>query len=111
LNNQHITKLSGLERLENLKYASFNGNDITKIEVLMIIFVTNFSIHFDLPVGSRLKIRLQIMDLNGIGIRNAQNVNLSIELVSLKLHTIGICNLYDVMFTFLCPRHEMAGGI
>ncbi|XP_056023048.1 leucine-rich repeat-containing protein 9-like isoform X3 [Ostrea edulis] len=34
LNSQHITKLSGLERLENLKYASFNGNDITKIEGL-----------------------------------------------------------------------------
>ncbi|XP_022332451.2 leucine-rich repeat-containing protein 9-like isoform X3 [Crassostrea virginica] len=34
LDNQHITKLSGLERLENLRYASFNGNDITKIEGL-----------------------------------------------------------------------------
>lgn len=32
LDNQHITKLSGLERLENLKYASFNKNDITKME-------------------------------------------------------------------------------
>lgn len=35
LDNQHITKLSGLERLENLKYASFNKNDITKMEVIM----------------------------------------------------------------------------
>ncbi|XP_062619612.1 leucine-rich repeat-containing protein 9-like isoform X3 [Saccostrea cucullata] len=34
LDNQHITKLSGLERLENLRYASFNNNDITKIEGL-----------------------------------------------------------------------------
>lgn len=34
LDNQHITKLSGLERLENLKYASFNKNDITKMEVI-----------------------------------------------------------------------------
>lgn len=35
LDNQHITKLSGLERLENLKYASFNKNDITKMEVIV----------------------------------------------------------------------------
>lgn len=42
LDNQHITKLSGLERLENLKYASFNKNDITKMEVI----ITNV-VHFD----------------------------------------------------------------
>lgn len=44
LDNQHITKLSGLERLENLKYASFNKNDITKMEVIMtnvVLFVFN----------------------------------------------------------------------
>ncbi|XP_052769048.1 leucine-rich repeat-containing protein 9-like isoform X3 [Mya arenaria] len=34
LDNQHITKLSNLEKLEHLKYASFNNNDITKIEGL-----------------------------------------------------------------------------
>ncbi|XP_052269181.1 leucine-rich repeat-containing protein 9-like isoform X5 [Dreissena polymorpha] len=34
LDGQHITKLSNLEKLEHLKYASFNNNDITKIEGL-----------------------------------------------------------------------------
>ncbi|KAK3093172.1 hypothetical protein FSP39_012192 [Pinctada imbricata] len=34
LDGQHITKLSGLEKLDNLKYASFNNNDITKLEGL-----------------------------------------------------------------------------
>ncbi|CAH1791753.1 unnamed protein product [Owenia fusiformis] len=34
LDGQHISKLSNLERLENLKWASFNDNDITKIEGL-----------------------------------------------------------------------------
>ncbi|XP_059173305.1 leucine-rich repeat-containing protein 9-like isoform X2 [Physella acuta] len=34
LDNQHITKLSNLERLENLLWASFNNNDLTRIEGL-----------------------------------------------------------------------------
>lgn len=34
LDKQHVTKLSGLEKLENLKWASFAENDITKIEGL-----------------------------------------------------------------------------
>ena len=34
LDKQHLTKLSGLEKLENLKWASFVENDITKIEGL-----------------------------------------------------------------------------
>ncbi|XP_069116713.1 leucine-rich repeat-containing protein 9-like isoform X3 [Argopecten irradians] len=34
MDNQHITKLSGLERMDNLRFASFNNNDITKIEGL-----------------------------------------------------------------------------
>ena len=33
LENQHMTKMSNLERLENLRWASFNNNDLTKIEV------------------------------------------------------------------------------
>jgi len=33
LDGQHISKLSGLENLTNLRWASFNDNDITKIEV------------------------------------------------------------------------------
>ncbi|XP_053406324.1 leucine-rich repeat-containing protein 9-like isoform X5 [Mercenaria mercenaria] len=32
LDDQHITKLSNMEKLEHLKFASFNNNDITKIE-------------------------------------------------------------------------------
>ncbi|CAL1540956.1 unnamed protein product [Lymnaea stagnalis] len=34
LDNQHITKLSNLDRLENLMWASFNSNDLTRIEGL-----------------------------------------------------------------------------
>lgn len=34
MDGQHISKLSNLERLENLKWASFNDNDLTKIEGL-----------------------------------------------------------------------------
>ncbi|XP_013396331.1 leucine-rich repeat-containing protein 9 [Lingula anatina] len=34
LDGQHISKLSNLERLENLKWASFNDNDLTRIEGL-----------------------------------------------------------------------------
>ncbi|XP_041353285.1 leucine-rich repeat-containing protein 9-like isoform X2 [Gigantopelta aegis] len=34
LDGQHITKLSNLDRLENLKWASFSNNDLTKIEGL-----------------------------------------------------------------------------
>ncbi|CAG5119813.1 unnamed protein product, partial [Candidula unifasciata] len=34
LDSQHITKLSNLDRLCNLKYASFNNNDLTRIEGL-----------------------------------------------------------------------------
>ncbi|XP_074662952.1 leucine-rich repeat-containing protein 9-like [Tubulanus polymorphus] len=34
LDNQHISKLSNLDRLENLRWASFNNNDITKLEGL-----------------------------------------------------------------------------
>ncbi|XP_064621486.1 leucine-rich repeat-containing protein 9-like isoform X3 [Lineus longissimus] len=34
LDSQHISKLSNLEKLENLRWASFNDNDITKIEGL-----------------------------------------------------------------------------
>ncbi|KAK2161241.1 hypothetical protein NP493_82g05041 [Ridgeia piscesae] len=34
LDGQHISKLSNLERLENLQWASFNNNDLTKIEGL-----------------------------------------------------------------------------
>ncbi|XP_077999840.1 leucine-rich repeat-containing protein 9-like isoform X2 [Glandiceps talaboti] len=34
LDGQHITKISNLDRLENLRWASFNDNDITKIEGL-----------------------------------------------------------------------------
>ncbi|XP_071079047.1 leucine-rich repeat-containing protein 9-like [Haliotis cracherodii] len=34
LEGQHITKLSNLDRLENLKWASFSNNDLTKIEGL-----------------------------------------------------------------------------
>ncbi|KAL4237983.1 Leucine-rich repeat-containing protein 9 [Mactra antiquata] len=34
LDNQHLTKISNIERLEHLRYASFNNNDITKIEGL-----------------------------------------------------------------------------
>ena len=37
LDDQHITKLSGLERMENLKWASFSNNDITKIEVCFML--------------------------------------------------------------------------
>jgi len=33
LDGQHISKLSGLEQLVNLRWASFNDNYITKIEV------------------------------------------------------------------------------
>ena len=33
LDHQHLTKLSNLDKLENLRWASFNDNDITKIEV------------------------------------------------------------------------------
>ena len=33
LDGQHISKLSNLERLDNLRWASFNDNDITRIEV------------------------------------------------------------------------------
>ena len=33
LDSQHISKISNVDRLENLKFASFNDNDITKIEV------------------------------------------------------------------------------
>ncbi|XP_070181590.1 leucine-rich repeat-containing protein 9-like isoform X2 [Littorina saxatilis] len=34
LDGQHITKMSNLDRLENLLWASFNDNDLTKIEGL-----------------------------------------------------------------------------
>jgi len=34
LDNQHLSKISNLEKLENLKWASFKNNDITKIEGL-----------------------------------------------------------------------------
>ncbi|XP_066913375.1 leucine-rich repeat-containing protein 9-like [Clytia hemisphaerica] len=34
LDGQHLSKISNLEKLENLKWASFNDNDITKIEGL-----------------------------------------------------------------------------
>ncbi|XP_078672195.1 leucine-rich repeat-containing protein 9-like isoform X1 [Branchiostoma floridae x Branchiostoma belcheri] len=34
LDGQHISKLSNLEKLENLRWASFNDNDITRIEGL-----------------------------------------------------------------------------
>ncbi|KAK0052192.1 leucine-rich repeat-containing protein 9 [Biomphalaria pfeifferi] len=34
LDNQHITKLSNLDRLESLMWASFNNNDLTRIEGL-----------------------------------------------------------------------------
>ena len=37
LDGQHITKLSGLENLANLRWASFNDNYITNIEVLNVI--------------------------------------------------------------------------
>ena len=37
LDKQHISKLSNLERLENLRWASFNDNDITKIEVCLCV--------------------------------------------------------------------------
>jgi len=33
LDGQHISKLSGLQNLVNLRWASFNNNDITQIEV------------------------------------------------------------------------------
>ena len=33
LDNQHLGKLANMEQLENLRWASFNGNDLTKIEV------------------------------------------------------------------------------
>ena len=36
LDHQHITKLSNLDKLENLRWASFNDNDITKIEVWFV---------------------------------------------------------------------------
>ena len=36
LDNQHLSKISNLEHLDNLKYVSFNDNDITKIEVLSL---------------------------------------------------------------------------
>ena len=34
LDSQHISKLSNLERLVNLRWASFNDNDLTKVEGL-----------------------------------------------------------------------------
>ncbi|XP_077863786.1 leucine-rich repeat-containing protein 9-like [Saccoglossus kowalevskii] len=34
LDSQHISKISNLDRLENLRFVSFNDNDITKIEGL-----------------------------------------------------------------------------
>lgn len=34
LDNQHLSKISNLEKLEHLKWASFNNNDITKVEGL-----------------------------------------------------------------------------
>ena len=39
LDHQHITKLSNLDKLENLRWASFNDNDITKIEVGVGLYV------------------------------------------------------------------------
>ena len=33
LDKQHLGKLSNLDKLENLRWASFNDNDLTKIEV------------------------------------------------------------------------------
>lgn len=35
LDNQHIAKLSGLDKLANLKWASFCHNDIVKMEVTL----------------------------------------------------------------------------
>jgi len=35
LDGQHISRLSGLENLLNLRWASFNDNDIAKIEVFV----------------------------------------------------------------------------
>ena len=34
LDGQHLSKLSNLERLENLRWASFSDDDLTKIEGL-----------------------------------------------------------------------------
>jgi len=38
LDGQHLSKISNLDKLENLKWASFNDNDITKIEVREICY-------------------------------------------------------------------------
>jgi len=35
LDGQHVSRLSGLENLLNLRWASFNDNDIAKIEVFV----------------------------------------------------------------------------
>ena len=44
LDNQHLGKLANLEQLENLRWASFNNNDLTKLEVRK---QTNFEMFSD----------------------------------------------------------------
>ncbi|GFN97682.1 leucine-rich repeat-containing protein 9 [Plakobranchus ocellatus] len=68
LDGQHITKLSNLDRLENLQWASFNNNDLTRIEGLdncsqlkELSLTNNCIAHLE---GLHKLMQLQVLDLS-----------------------------------------------
>ncbi|RUS71694.1 hypothetical protein EGW08_020538 [Elysia chlorotica] len=68
LDGQHITKLSNLDRLENLYWASFNNNDLTRIEGLdnccqlkELSLTNNCIAHLE---GLHKLVQLQVLDLS-----------------------------------------------
>ena len=46
LDNQRLGKLANMEQLENLRWASFNNNDLTKIEVRYTVLKFKCDVEF-----------------------------------------------------------------
>ncbi|XP_005098353.1 leucine-rich repeat-containing protein 9 [Aplysia californica] len=99
LDNQHITKLSNLDRLESLQWVSFNNNDLTRIEgldgctqILELSLSNNCLAHLE---GMSKLTRIQRLDLshNCLTSLNTGALSAMSSLTSLSLESNKLTSL------------------
>ncbi|CAG2238484.1 Leucine-rich repeat-containing protein 9 [Mytilus edulis] len=99
---QHLTKLSGLEKLENLKWASFADNDLTKIEglenclKLHELYLDNNCLSKLEGIGKLIQLRRLSLDSNYISTLENTGIQFLTGLSYLSLENNKIVSLAGV---------------
>ncbi|XP_076099461.1 leucine-rich repeat-containing protein 9-like isoform X2 [Mytilus galloprovincialis] len=102
LDKQHLTKLSGLEKLENLKWASFADNDLTKIEglenclKLHELYLDNNCLSKLEGIGKLIQLRRLSLDSNYISTLENTGIQFLTGLSYLSLENNKIVSLAGV---------------